>query len=144
MRLYLDNCCFNRPFDAQHDVKVRLETEAKLSVQAKIKIGEFELVWSYILDYENSFNPSEEKRNIINEWKIYAILDIAETATILQNAQELHKLNIKSKDALHIACAVEGACEYFLTTDKFVLKKASQIYQKLNINVLNPIDFVLL
>ena len=29
MRVYLDNCCYNRPFDDQSQLKVRLETEAK-------------------------------------------------------------------------------------------------------------------
>ena len=30
MRVYLDNCCYNRPFDDQNQLKVRLETIAKL------------------------------------------------------------------------------------------------------------------
>jgi hypothetical protein len=30
MRLYLDNCCFNRTFDNQEQLKIKLETEAKL------------------------------------------------------------------------------------------------------------------
>ena len=144
MRIYLDNCCFNRPFDKQEDIKVHLETEAKLNVQAEIKAGKFNLVWSYILDYENSFNPFEERRNVIFEWRIYVVEDIVENENVLKNAHELHKLGVKNKDALHVACAVEGNCSYFLTTDKFVLKKASQIYEKLNINVINPINFTLL
>ena len=36
MKIYLDNCCFNRPFDDQNQLKVRLEAEAKLYVQTKI------------------------------------------------------------------------------------------------------------
>jgi hypothetical protein len=48
-RLYLDNCCFNRPFDDQSHLKIRMETEAKLSVQRDILSGRHELVWSYIL-----------------------------------------------------------------------------------------------
>ena len=36
MRIYLDNCCFNRPFDNQTDIKIRLETEAKLYIQQLI------------------------------------------------------------------------------------------------------------
>ena len=28
-RLYLDNCCFNRPFDNQEQLKIKLETEAE-------------------------------------------------------------------------------------------------------------------
>ena len=35
MRVYLDNCCYNRPFDEQTQLKVRLETEAKMDVNAE-------------------------------------------------------------------------------------------------------------
>ena len=30
VRVYLDNCCFNRPFDEQVSAVIRLETDAKL------------------------------------------------------------------------------------------------------------------
>ena len=53
MKIYLDNCCYNRPFDDQSQMKIHLETQAKLYIQAKIKEGIYDLVWSYILDYEN-------------------------------------------------------------------------------------------
>lgn len=33
MRLYLDNCVFNRPYDDQSSIRVRLEAEAKLNIQ---------------------------------------------------------------------------------------------------------------
>jgi hypothetical protein len=47
MRLYLDNYCFNRPFDDQTQRKIALESEAKLYAQDEIITGRFELVWSY-------------------------------------------------------------------------------------------------
>ena len=59
MRIYLDNCCFNRPFDNQNQLKIHLETQAKLYIQAQIKQGIYDLVWSYILEYENQMNPFE-------------------------------------------------------------------------------------
>jgi len=40
MKLYLDNCCFNRPFDDQTQLKIQLETQAKLAVQNMIYNGE--------------------------------------------------------------------------------------------------------
>ena len=33
MRVYLDNCCYSRPFDDQSQLRVRLEIEAKLEIQ---------------------------------------------------------------------------------------------------------------
>ena len=37
MRIYLDNCCYNRPFDDQSQLKVLLESLAKLSIQQKMR-----------------------------------------------------------------------------------------------------------
>ena len=58
IRLYLDNCCFNRPFDDQSQIRIRLEAEAKLKIQEEIRSGTFQLIWSYILDYnEDKISP---------------------------------------------------------------------------------------
>ena len=67
MKIYLDNCCFNRPFDDQSSLIVHFETEAKLYVQELILKGKLLLCWSFVLDYENAANPFEEVRNIISE-----------------------------------------------------------------------------
>jgi predicted nucleic acid-binding protein len=47
------------------------------------------------------------------------------------------KCGIKNKDALHIVCAIEKHCEYFITTDNKLT-----IINIEGINVINPIDFV--
>ena len=57
MRVNLDNCCYNRPFDDQTQLKVRLETEAKLFVQQLMRTGAVEYVWSDMLDKEALDNP---------------------------------------------------------------------------------------
>ena len=83
MRIYLDNCCFNRPFDDQSHLKIRLESEAKLGIQEDIRSGEYELVWSYILDYENRRNPFSERKEQIAKWRGYAKEDVIENEHIL-------------------------------------------------------------
>jgi len=37
MWIYLDNCCYNRPFDDQSQLRVRLEAEAKLKKLSDIQ-----------------------------------------------------------------------------------------------------------
>ena len=64
MKIYLDNCCYNRPFDDQKQIKIYLETIAKLHIQKQIKIGIYNLFWSYILDFENKNNPYDDKKII--------------------------------------------------------------------------------
>lgn len=67
MKIYLDNCCFNRPYDDQTYLNVHLETQAKLQVQEEIRTKKHELVWSSIEDYENSQNPFEICRDTISK-----------------------------------------------------------------------------
>jgi hypothetical protein len=52
MRIYLDNCCFNRPYDDQSSITISLETQAKLYIQNLIHQGKIEMVTSYMLMYE--------------------------------------------------------------------------------------------
>lgn len=138
MKIYLDNCCYNRPFDDQTQMKIHLETQAKLYIQAKIKEGVYDLVWSYILDYENGKNPYDEKRLAIAPWKELASLCVSEeTESILLYAESLTSKGIKIFDALHIACAVDANCEYYLTTDKKLLNTPIP-----EIKIVNPIFFV--
>lgn len=39
MKVYLDNCSLNRPFDDQSNYRIRIEAEAKLYVQDLIRGG---------------------------------------------------------------------------------------------------------
>jgi predicted nucleic acid-binding protein len=137
VRIYLDNCCYNRPFDNQSDIIVRLEAEAVSFIQEQIKNGKLELVWSYIMDYENSFNPFEDRRVSIEKWRQYAKEDIDAKDEIVEQAENLMSLNIKKKDALHITCALHAQSQYFLTTDSKLLNKTVS-----GISIINPIDFL--
>jgi hypothetical protein len=140
MKLYLDNCCFNRPFDDQSSLTIRLETEAKLSIQEKIKLKEFKLAWSYILDFENNANPFIEKRSEIQRWKNLAESFTNETQEILTTMKNLTTIGLKPVDALHISCAILLQCDVFITVDKGIIKKANKISQ---LKIAGPIDFMI-
>ena len=139
MRVYLDNCCFNRPFDDQRQTRVRLEAEAKLCLQEHMRSRALELVWSSMLDFENAANPCEERRTTISGWRQYATIDVEETAMILQRATVLAGMGLKAKDALHIACAIAGECPYFVATDDDILKCRQDVH---DITVIDPTAFV--
>ena len=139
MKIYLDNCCFNRPFDDQSQLRILLESEAKLRIQENIRSGTFELVWSYILDYENSQNPFRERREQIIKWRTYSDEDIGESEEVLNIASMIMKHGIKKMDSLHLACAIKANTDYFLTTDDGVIKKAIHIQ---NIQIVDPIGFI--
>lgn len=139
MRVYLDNCTFNRPFDDQTQIRIKLETEAKLYIQEKIQDGTLELAWSYILDYENLANPFEERRRLIQNWKARASIDVDANLEILTKANILREIGLQNKDALHLACSVAAKCDYFVTTDDTILRKTISFEE---VKVIDPLDFI--
>lgn len=44
MRIYMDNCSYNRPYDDQSQMRIHLETQAKLHIQDMIRQKQIELV----------------------------------------------------------------------------------------------------
>lgn len=140
MKIYLDNCCFNRPYDEQVFETIRLETEAKLFVQEKIHNGTIGLVWSFMLDFENNANPYDNQKESIAEWKQIACENVAADIAVLERARDVAAIyRVKPKDAIHVASAIFAHCDYFLTTDRQLLKKVSSLKE---IRTINPIDFI--
>ena len=64
---------------------------------------------------------------------------IVENKNILANANRLFTFGIKPKDALHVASAMEGKADCFLTTDD---KLVSGIRRSNMIDVQNPVDYI--
>ena len=136
-RLYLDNCCLNRPYDDQSNLNIRLEAEAKLFIQNEILENNYELAWSFMMDYEISANPFYDRQLAFMKWKNIAVLDIDPTERILMSGREIMQKNIPQKDAIHIVCAIKAECDYFLTTDRKVLSRNIP-----EIKLINPLDFI--
>ena len=137
IKIYLDNCCYNRPFDDQNQLRINIETSAKLFIQKLIVDKQVEMVWSYVLFIENYDNPFESRREAITDFSKNAVDVILENDTILAKAKEICGTGVKEKDSLHIACAIFGGCDYFITTDDRALK-----YRDDKIRIIDPIQFI--
>ncbi len=139
LNIYLDNCCFNRPFDDQSYLSIFLETYAKLAIQDLINEKEIGLIWSFILDYENNANPDEIVKQEIYDWRNKAYIKVDRSDTLIKAAQKIKESGFGNKDALHIASAIEAEADYFITVDKSILKKRNFIE---NIKIVDPIEFI--
>jgi predicted nucleic acid-binding protein len=140
LRIYLDNCCYGRPFDNQDNAEIYNETQAKMSVQSLIVSGAVELAYSSISVEEIAEYPFEENRNAIIKFiednaAYYVDRDKAETAITI--TEEIMKTGVRLKDASHTACAIIAACDYLVTTDKRLMKHRDN-----RIKIVNPINFM--
>lgn len=137
LRIYLDNCCYNRPYDDQTQPKVVIETLAKLYIQELVLKHEVDLVWSYILTFENSRNLLASKKTAIAKWETLSLHFVEKSDSVVALAKEIAATGIKPADALHIGCAITANCDYIITVDKRMLQ-----YQDNRICVCSPIDFI--
>lgn len=140
MRIYLDNCCYNRPYDDQTQLRISLESQAKLHIQDMIRNGKVELASSYILTYENSQNRFEVKRASITRFledhvSVYIDASYSEQAEAI--ASSIQQTGVKAADALHTACAMIARCDYLLTTDDRLLR-----YRTDQIMIVDPTEFI--
>jgi predicted nucleic acid-binding protein len=139
-RIYLDNCCYHRPFDNQEQKNIFDETAAKLYIQELVKYDCLTLVYSYI-----SLDEIQENKEQAAKASILKFISDSASAYVgreyldvsVQIAGEIIKTGVKNFDALHVACAIIAKCDYFITTDTRLLK-----YKTDKITLINPVDFV--
>ncbi len=140
MRIYLDMCCYNRPYDDQSQLKVAMEAQSKLYIQSLIKDKKLELIVSYMLRYECSKNPFEMRRNTIFDFmreNAFGYVGDERKEAVEAKAAEIMKTGVKFKDACHVASAIYARCEYFITTDVRLLKYCTE-----EIKMVTPIEFI--
>jgi hypothetical protein len=116
---------------------VRLEAEAKLFIQELIRGGKVDLVWSFVLDYENSKNPFQDRQEQIGLWRNLAKVDCALNGEIRNNALLFVQMGLKQADAAHLACAVYAGVDYFITTDRRIISIKNS-----PVKIVNPISFL--
>ena len=139
IKVYLDNCAYNRPFDDQEQIRIFLEAEAKKHIQRLIVEQKIDLAYSFINRFENSKNPHSSNKNAINTFFTNAALYIDHThaAGVGSRAIGIMRSGIKTRDAYHISSAIEGGCDCFVTTDKTLLN-----YKTGEIIICDPIQFL--
>jgi len=140
-KIYLDVCCLNRPFDDQHQDRIRLESEAVVIILTYVEAQSWTLVGSEVIDFEISRIPDEEKRQKVMILSGMAKEYILVTEDIERRAIELVEYGFRPYDALHIACAEKANVDVFLTTDDKLLRKAKSV--RLAVDVKSPIEWVL-
>lgn len=142
LKLYLDNCCFNRPFDDLSQEKINLESNAIENILKKHTHSKLEIYKSIAIDFEISKIKSDAKRRKVEDlYDALELIPIAYSEEIMQRAIELREYNIKNMDSLHLAFAESVPVEYFLTTDKLLINASRRA--NLKINVVNPVEFIM-
>jgi predicted nucleic acid-binding protein len=143
MKLYLDNCCYNRPYDDQTQERVHLEGEAVLAIINKYGRNDYEIIGSSVLDIEiEQIENMEKQEKVKNFYEQTISRKIGYNIDILKRVKELSEQSkIRTLDRFHLSFAEYAGVDVLLTTDDKFEKACSKL--NLNISVINPLSFLL-
>lgn len=128
MIVYLDTNVYCRPFDDQYQARIMEETDSFEELLDKAKKGSLSLLSSDILVYEVSNILTYRKRFEVERYLSLCEKRIEEDDGVKDLAITIRdKCGIKDRDALHLASAIIGKADFFLTCDDDVSKKESAI-----------------
>lgn len=142
MRIYLDVCCLNRPFNDQTHDRIRLEAEAIILILSHIEAGEWQWLGSEAVNIEIAQTRDEERRTRVYLLASHATETVCIEAEEIARSQELQTIGFHALDALHIACAERGGVDIFLTTDDRLLRLAARSSEHPRVQVANPLAWL--
>jgi predicted nucleic acid-binding protein len=143
MKLYLDNCCYNRPYDDQSQERIHLEGEAVLAIINKREQNDNAIIGSLALYLEIEQIGNIEKQEKVKSFYEQTIDGkIRYNTDILRRVKELsEQSNIRTLDRFHLSFAEYAGVDVLLTTDDKFEKACSKL--NLKIKVMNPLKYLL-
>ena len=141
VRVYLDTCVYNRPFDDQSDIRIFLEARVVYGILKMIEEEKIVSINSDALEYEITLIPDAERKLRIKTYLDLAKEYIELSDTIIKRANEIITLGIRDMDALHLAIAEKVKVDYFLTCDDDIINKVKRAQRMLKVRVCGVLEF---
>jgi predicted nucleic acid-binding protein len=90
-----------------------------------------------MLDNERDPEANAQKLADIAQWKSLCRFEVGYSQALEQIAAHVMTTGVKKADAFHVAAAIVAGCQFFITTDKRLLK-----YKDNRITICNPERFL--
>ena len=141
MKIYIDNCCYNRPFDDQRQPRIREETDAIAAIIIRAEtIGDIILGSDVLLFEIGKIKDANKRAEIFSTFNRYVKEKLSADEKIFRRANEIMSVsNVKQMDALHLASTEFGDADIFLTTDDKLIRACKNL--SLRMKVCNPVSY---
>lgn len=141
MKIYLDSCALQRPFDNKDSVRILLEADAILGILDVCETNQAMLVSSEALLFETQRISTLPRKEYAFEVLAKATLFLEVNEEVERQAKIWNAAGLRPLDALHLALAQVGHVDYFCTCDDRFLKKAGSL-RDLTIRVVSPLKLI--
>jgi predicted nucleic acid-binding protein len=142
MKVYLDLCVYNRPFDDQTNERIFIEARAFYIVIKWLEEGKIISIHSDALEYENSLTSNPDRGKRVKSYFSLAKEFVKLSEFSIRRASEIINLGFRDMDALHIAMAEEGKAHYFVTCDDRIIDIAEKNQERLKVKVCSILEFL--
>lgn len=142
MKLYLDLCVYNRPFDDQRNPRIAIETTEFIFLLGEAIDQKITIVSSFALEDENSRNPFIDRKDKISDLLKISSAYVSYSKFIEKRAKEIDKFGIMAMDALHIACAEMVKSDFFVTCDDLLVRKGKINQGKLKVRIVSLMELI--
>lgn len=137
--MYLDVCTLCRPFDDQHRMRIRLETDSYFLVMQAIQNGTYELLYSKVHEKEiAAINDMLERTEIFETIYQNGKRCSGDFKSIRKRANELVNAGLGIADAAHVAFAEVNA-DYFISCDDRLIKRSKR--ENVDVMMMTPVEF---
>lgn len=141
--IYLDVCCFNRPFDDQSQERIRLEAEAVLMILERCQSGVWTLITSEAVEVEIGQIRDPDRLAQVQLLAGAAMQRVVVDVSVERRVEGWARQGFGAFDAFHLACAEVGNVTVLLTTDDRFLRRALRMGEMLQVRVANPLQWLL-
>lgn len=141
MKIYLDACCLNRPFDDQSQDRIYIEAESILTILSRCQDGLWTLAGSDIIELELSKMPNPYKLAKVME--LYSLHGPRLTINdrVKARSLEFQQFGLRLFDSIHLALAETFGQDVLLTTDDAFIKMAARF--EVDVPVKNPVVWLM-
>ncbi|RMG74540.1 MAG: PIN domain-containing protein [Nitrospirae bacterium] len=150
MRIYLDTNVICRPFDDYTQERIAKEIAAISKIIVYIGSRMFNAVISDVVIAELSLIKNPIKRELVELLTIEITIQrvsVGDTEIMIADLLRDKCKIYDYMDTLHIACAATAKCEYFVTCDDELTRKAELIKKELiragyRLEIVNPLELI--
>ena len=143
LRIFLDVCCLNRPFDDRRQSRIALEAQAVLEILNHCQNGTHKLITSSSLQAEIAQTPNLERQTNVMILLAIAKIKVLHSPALEKRIHEIQQMGFTPYDAAHLASAEKGKADIFLSTDDRLLKKAQKNANLIQVSVNNPVQWLI-
>lgn len=121
--IYFDVCTLSRPFDEQHYLRIKLETEAFNLILSGVKNGNSVMLFSPVHIKEiNAIRDAAERVELLTLLEKLGKSVKVNVARTRERAEEFARSGFGVADAAHVAFAEQAGAE-FISCDDALIKK---------------------